>query len=77
MIVKIVSGMILPFLLVLFFTRVTYSVTVGTLLTAVLLALSIYKGYADYPVIIAVDITSVIIGVIYARKMMHRLRSKA
>lgn len=77
MVIKVISGMVLPFLLVLFFTRVTYSVAVGTLLTVVLLVLSIYKGYADYPVIIAVDITSVIIGVIYARKMMEHLRSKA
>lgn len=76
MVVKIICGMVIPFLLVLFFTRVTYSVTVGTALTAMLLALSIYKGYADYPVIIAVDVASVIIGVIYARKMLSGLRVK-
>ncbi|MFC3886568.1 DUF2198 family protein [Bacillus songklensis] len=77
MVVKIISGIIVPFLLIIFFTRVTYSVVVGTLLTVVLLVLSVYKGYADYPVVIAVEIASVIIGVIYARKMLDGLREKA
>jgi general stress protein CsbA len=77
MVVKIISGIILPFLLIIFFTRVTYSVVVGTLLTVVLLALSIYKGYADYPVVIAVEIASVMIGIMYARKMLDHLRKKA
>jgi general stress protein CsbA len=35
-----------------------------------LIAVSVYKGYADYPLIILIDLLSAAIGFIYAKGML-------
>ncbi|MFC0273323.1 DUF2198 family protein [Metabacillus herbersteinensis] len=69
MIVKLLLALILPFLLVLLFTRVTYNHYVGTLLTIALLLTSYYKGYTDSALLIVLDLLSLTLGFLYARKM--------
>ena len=69
MIVKLLLALILPFLLVILFTRVTYNHYVGTLLTVSLLLTSYYKGYTDSALVITIDLLSVFLGFLYARKM--------
>jgi general stress protein CsbA len=76
MILKVILALLLPFLLVVLFTRVSYNHYVGTALTAALLIASYVKGYTDNPFIIVLDITSLILGFFYARKMKAELLRK-
>ncbi|QGQ48071.1 CsbA family protein [Metabacillus sediminilitoris] len=76
MVLKVILALILPFLLVNLFTRVCYNHYVGTALTAALLIASYVKGYTDNPFIIVLDMTSLVIGFIYARKMKAQLLRK-
>ncbi|MEH7236642.1 DUF2198 family protein [Bacillus sp. JJ1562] len=72
MLLKLLLALILPGVLVVFFTRVTYNFYVGLLLAVALIAASIYKGYADSIFIIIADIISLVVGFLYARKMGER-----
>lgn len=76
MVLKAVLALLLPFLLVLLFTRVSYNHYVGTALTAALLIASYVKGYTDSPFIIILDIISLTAGYFYARKMKAELLRK-
>ncbi|MGM0876754.1 MAG: DUF2198 family protein [Bacillota bacterium] len=76
MVLKAILALLLPCLLVILFTRVSYNHYVGTALTAALLIASYVKGYTDSPYIIALDITSLIVGFFYARKMKAELLRK-
>ncbi|MEK5441131.1 CsbA family protein [Fredinandcohnia sp. FSL W7-1320] len=72
MLLKLLLALILPGVLVVFFTRVTYNHYVGFLLVVALIVASIYKGYADSAIIIAADILSLGAGFMYARNMGKR-----
>ncbi|WP_099352482.1 CsbA family protein [Fredinandcohnia onubensis] len=72
MLLKILLALILPGVLVVFFTRVTYNHYVGFLLAVALIVASIYKGYADSAIIIVADIISLGAGFMYARNMGKR-----
>lgn len=74
MLLKLVLSIFLPALLVVLFTRVTYSLYVGTALTIALLIGSILKGYTDEWYIILIDIISIGIGFLYARRMVKKFR---
>ncbi|MFS0821953.1 DUF2198 family protein [Bacillus sp. 1P02SD] len=74
MLLKLLLALILPGVLVVFFTRVTYNYYVGFFLAVALIAASIYKGYADSIYIIIADIISLGLGFLYARNMGKRAK---
>ena len=61
-------ALIVPALLVILFTRVTYNHYVGTLLTVA----SYVKGYTDQLYEIVADIASLIVGFLYAKRMVEK-----
>ncbi|ASA96902.1 hypothetical protein, DUF2198 family [Anoxybacillus flavithermus TNO-09.006] len=65
-------ALIVPALLVILFTRVTYNHYVGTLLTVALLVASYVKGYTDQLYEIVADIASLIVGFLYAKRMVEK-----
>ncbi|MCZ0754380.1 CsbA family protein [Anoxybacillus sp. J5B_2022] len=69
-----IIALIVPFLLVLLFTRVTYNHYVGTLLTVALLVTSYVKGYTNELHEILADIASTAAGFLYAEKMVRNLK---
>ncbi len=74
MLLKLLLALILPGMLVVFFTRVTYNYYVGLLLAVALIASSIYKGYAGSIFIIIADLISLAVGFLYARNMGERTK---
>ncbi|MDA7025546.1 CsbA family protein [Bacillus sp. CLL-7-23] len=68
MFTKAVFALIFPFLLVMFFTRVTYNHYVGIALTAALLFASYLKGYTQTYFIVGLDVVSLVTGALYAAK---------
>ncbi|QFT90606.1 hypothetical protein FIU87_18335 [Bacillus sp. THAF10] len=74
MLVKVLLAVFVPALLVVLFTRVTYSLYVGTGLAVALLVVSIYKGHGNEWYIILVDIVSLAIGFWYARRMVGKFK---
>ncbi|MEC1552905.1 CsbA family protein [Bacillus haynesii] len=68
MFTKAVFALIFPFLLVLFFTRVTYNHYVGIALTVALLFASYLKGYTETFFIVGLDIASLVAGSLYVAK---------
>jgi general stress protein CsbA len=75
---KYLFALILPGLLVVFFTRVTYSRVLALVLTVALIAASVYKGYTNSIWLIVVDSFSLTLGFWYAdqtkRKMKQSLK---
>ena len=55
MVIKYLSALFLPGLLVLLFTRVTYNRVLGLILMVALIATSAYKGYTNSFGLIVVD----------------------
>ncbi|MFC4322451.1 CsbA family protein [Litchfieldia salsa] len=74
MLIKIILALILPCLLVILFTRVTYNHYVGTALTIALLIASIYKGYTHTSLINILDVLSLTAGFLYSRKMVKKFK---
>lgn len=68
-------ALIVPFFLVLLFTRVTYNHYVGTLLTAALLVASYMKGYTNEWYEIFADIASTGAGFLVAEKMVRNMKN--
>jgi general stress protein CsbA len=62
MFLRYLAGLILPGLLVLLFTRVTYNRFIGLILTVALIAASVYKGYTNTFPLIVVDAFSLTVG---------------
>jgi len=75
-VIRIFSALILPGLLVLLFTRVTYNRVIGLILTVALIATSVYKGYTNTFMIIVVDAFSLTAGFWLADKMRQRALKK-
>lgn len=71
-VIRYLSGLILPGLLVLLFTRVTYNRFIGLVLTVALIAASVYKGYTNSFILIVVDAFSLTVGFWLAAKMKPR-----
>lgn len=69
-----IIALIVPCLLVLLFTRVTYNRYVGTLLTVALLVASYVKGYTNELHEILADIVSTTVGFLYAEKMVKNFK---
>ncbi|MBD8071470.1 CsbA family protein [Bacillus sp. PS06] len=74
MLTKIILALILPCLLVILFTRVTYNHYVGTGLTIALLVASIYKGYTHTSIINVLDLLSLTAGFLYSRRMVRKFK---
>ncbi|MDF0728275.1 CsbA family protein [Cytobacillus sp. S13-E01] len=77
MILKLILALILPCLLVILFTRVTYNHYVGTLLAISLLVAAVYQGYTDTIIIGVIDVISLTGGFLYSKNMMFKMRTKA
>jgi general stress protein CsbA len=69
-----IVALIVPCLLVILFTRVTYNYYVGTLLTIALLVASYFKGYTDQLHEILADIVSLTVGFLYSKKMAENIK---
>jgi len=69
MVIKYLSALILPGLLVMLFSRVTYNRLIGLVLTVALIAASVYKGYTNAFPLIVVDAFSLTAGFWLAAKM--------
>lgn len=74
MIGKLIAGLILPGLLVILFTRVTYNHWVGLILTVVLITASAYKGYTNTWPLIIVDALSLTAGFWYSKRMTSKYK---
>ena len=72
MLTKIIFAFFLPGLLVVLFTRITFSHYVALLLTVALITASVYAGYTHTWVLYVIDAFSLTVGFWYATKMMQR-----
>lgn len=71
---KLMLALILPGLLVVFFTRVTFHHIVGLILTLALIGASVYAGYTHNWLLYAADALSLTVGFWYATGMMKKAR---
>ncbi|HEY4550516.1 MAG TPA: CsbA family protein [Bacillus sp. (in: firmicutes)] len=76
MVIKYLSALFLPGLLVLLFTRVTYNRVLGLILMVALIATSVYKGYTNSFWLIVVDAFSLTVGFWIADRMKKRMKNK-
>lgn len=76
-VIRYMSALIFPGLLVLLFTRVTYNRVIGLILTVALIATSVYKGYTNTFMLIVVDAFSLTAGFWIAAKMRQRIIKKS
>lgn len=72
---KFLLALILPGLLVVFFSRVTYSRVLALLLAVALIAASAYKGYTDTTLLIIIDAFSLTAGFWCATKMKQKMNN--
>jgi general stress protein CsbA len=72
MFLRYLAGLILPGLLVLLFTRVTYNRFIGLILTVALIAASVYKGYTNTFPLIVVDAFSLTVGFWLSAKLKSK-----
>ncbi|MDR7080001.1 general stress protein CsbA [Neobacillus niacini] len=75
-VIRYLSAFILPGLLVLLFTRVTYNRYIGLALTVGLIAASVYKGYTNTFPLIVIDALSLTAGFWLAAKVKQRVLKK-
>ncbi len=76
MIGKIIAAIFIPAILVVFFTRVTYSKIIGLLLTVGLIVASVYKGYTHTELLYIIDAASLTAGYYFANKMSPKKHKK-
>ena len=72
MFTKFILALFLPGLLVILFTRITFSHIVALILTVALITASVYAGYTHTWFLYVVDALSLTIGFWYATHMMKR-----
>lgn len=77
MLLKFLSALFLPGLLVVLFTRVAYNQVIALVLTVALIAASVYKGYTDSLWLIVVDAFSLTAGFWYSNRMKERARKNS
>ncbi|CAH0344811.1 CsbA family protein [Bacillus sp. CECT 9360] len=75
--IKLLSALILPALLVMLFTRVTYNRVIGLALTVALIAASAYKGYTHEWWLIIIDAFSLTVGFWLSSRMIEKNASSA
>ncbi len=76
MVDKMILALLLPALLVVLFSRVTYNQFVGLVLTVALIAASAYKGYTHTWELIIIDAASLTAGLWLSNRMMKQLKLK-
>ena len=76
MIEKVIAALFLPALLVVLFSRITYSSVVGLIVTVALITASAYKGFTHTWYVNVIDAFSLTVGFWYARKMLQDLKNK-
>lgn len=74
---KLMLALVLPGLLVIFFTRVTFHHIVGLILTVALIAASVYAGYTHNWLLYVADALSLTVGFWYATRMVNKARQHA
>lgn len=74
MITKFLLSLLVPGLLVVLFTRVTFSHIVGLVLTVALIAAAVYAGYTNTWFLYVVNAASLTIGFWYATHMVNRTK---
>lgn len=72
MFTKIILALFLPGLLVVLFTRITFSHIVSLFLTVALITASVYAGYTHNWLLYVIDAVSLTLGFWYASRMMKR-----
>lgn len=72
---KFLMALLIPGLLVVLFTRITFKQSVGLALSVALMAVSVYAGFTHPPVLYVVDAISLTIGFWYSNQMMNRHKS--
>ena len=72
MFTKIILALFLPGLLVVLFTRITFSHIVALILTVALITASVYAGFTHTWLLYVVDALSLTVGFWYATKMIQR-----
>ena len=73
-ITKFLLSLLVPGLLVVLFTRVTFSHIVGLVLTVALIAAAVYAGYTNTWFLYIVNAASLTIGFWYATHMVNRTK---
>ncbi|OKL36298.1 CsbA family protein [Domibacillus mangrovi] len=76
MVDKMILALLMPALLVVLFSRVTYNQFVGLVLTVALIAASAYKGYTHTWDLIIIDAASLTAGLWLSNRMMKQLKLK-
>ena len=76
LLLKYLSALLLPGILVVFFTRVVYNHYLGLVLTVALIAASVYRGYTDSMLLIVIDAFSLTVGFYYSNKMAKKSSEK-
>ncbi|OAH54656.1 MULTISPECIES: CsbA family protein [Bacillaceae] len=76
MVDKMILALLMPALLVVLFSRVTYNQFVGLVLTVALIAASAYKGYTHTWELIIIDAASLTAGLWLSNRMMKQLKLK-
>ncbi|NMD68889.1 CsbA family protein [Bacillus sp. DNRA2] len=76
MVVKYLSALLLPGIVVVLLSRVTYNHVIGLILSVALIAASVYKGYTDTWWLIIVDAFSLTVGFWYSSLMIQKNRKK-
>lgn len=74
MVTKFLLSLLLPGLLVVLFTRVTFNHIVGLILTVALIAAAVYAGYTHTWFLYAVNAASLTFGFWYASRMYYRTK---
>ena len=69
---KLLLALVMPGLLVMFFTRVTFHHVVGFILTVALIAASVYAGYTHNWILYGADALSLTVGFWYATRMVKK-----
>lgn len=74
MFTKFLLSLLIPGLLVVLFTRVTFNHIVGLILTVALIAAAVYAGYTNTWFLYVVNAASLTIGFWYATRMYDRTK---
>lgn len=74
---KLILALVMPALLVVFFTRVTFHHFVGLVLTLALIAASVYAGFTHNWILYGADALSLTVGFWYATRMVHKARKNS
>ncbi|OMC89120.1 hypothetical protein BK128_04105 [Viridibacillus sp. FSL H7-0596] len=76
MVTKVILALFIPGLLVVLFTRITFSHYVALALSVALIAASVYAGFTHTTFLYVIDAFSLTVGFWYATRMMNRKKEQ-